>query len=240
MSFEAFDNISVIRVKDRYEGGKMAFKVVKEAHESGAEVFGLATGSTPETLYREIRKSDLDFSDKTAVNLDEYVGLSPEHPQSYHVFMDEHLFVDKPFKMSFIPNGLEEEEKEIAHYDQVLREHPIDLQILGIGTNAHIGFNEPGTPFDTHTHKVELTQETVDANKRYFDSESDVPRYAYSMGIRSIMSANKILLLAYGKNKAEAIEQTLRGPVTEDVPSSILQTHPDVVMIVDEAAASRL
>ncbi|EXJ23663.1 Glucosamine-6-phosphate deaminase [Alkalibacterium sp. AK22] len=240
MSFEAFDNIRVIKVKDKREGGEKAFEIVKEAHESGAVVFGLATGSTPETLYREIRKSDLDFSDKTAINLDEYVGLSPKHPQSYHVFMDEHLFSVKPFKVSFIPNGMEDEEIEIARYNQVIREHPIDLQILGIGTNAHIGFNEPGTSFDTHTHKVKLTQETVDANKRYFESETDVPGYAYSMGIQSILSAKKILLMAYGENKAEAIEQTLRGPVTEDVPSSILQTHPDVVIIIDEAAASRV
>jgi glucosamine-6-phosphate deaminase len=232
--------IKVIKVKDKNEGGKKAYELIKEAVQSGAEVFGLATGSTPETLYKELRLSELDFSDKTAINLDEYIGLSEDHPQSYHTFMKEHLFDSKPFKQTFMPDGLGDEHTEPENYDKIIAEHPIDVQILGIGTNAHIGFNEPGTSFDSKTHKVSLTQATIDANKRYFDSEEEVPRYAFSMGIQSIMSAKKIILMAYGENKAEAIANTVHGPVTEDVPSSILQTHPDVVIIVDEEAASKL
>lgn len=232
--------IKVIKVKDKNEGGKKAYELIKEAVQSGAEVFGLATGSTPETLYKELRSSELDFSDKTAINLDEYIGLSEDHPQSYHTFMKEHLFDSKPFKQTFMPDGLGDEHTEPENYDKIIAEHPIDVQILGIGTNAHIGFNEPGTSFDSKTHKVSLTQATIDANKRYFDSEEEVPRYAFSMGIQSIMSAKKIILMAYGENKAKAIANTVHGPVTEDVPSSILQTHPDVVIIVDEEAASKL
>lgn len=233
-------NMKIIKVKNKQDGGEIAYKLIREAHQSGATVFGLATGSTPETLYSVLRKSDLDFSDKIAINLDEYIGLAGDHPQSYKTFMKEHLFNDKPFKETFIPDGLAEEESEVKHYNTVIESNPIDVQILGIGTNAHIGFNEPGTPFDTQTHKVALTDATIEANKHNFDSENDVPRFAYSMGIKSIMSAKKIILLAYGENKAEAVANTVSGPVTEDVPSSILQKHPDVVLILDEAAASQL
>ncbi|WP_091529651.1 glucosamine-6-phosphate deaminase [Alkalibacterium subtropicum] len=227
-------------VKNKKEGGKVAYRLIKEALEEDAEVFGLATGSTPETLYKELRESDLDFSDKIAVNLDEYIGLASDHPQSYHSFMQEHLFDSKPFKATYIPDGTAKEEVEVERYDKILEEHPIDVQILGIGTNAHIGFNEPGTPFGTKTHKVKLTEDTIQANKRNFDSEDEVPGHAYSMGIASIMAAKKIILMAYGENKAEAIDKAVNGPVTEDVPASILQNHPDVVIVVDEEAASRL
>ncbi|WP_462226409.1 glucosamine-6-phosphate deaminase [Alkalibacterium sp.] len=232
--------LKIIKVADKQEGGKKAFELIKEALENGAEVFGLATGSTPETLYKEIRDSSLDFSDKKAVNLDEYIGLAPDHPQSYHTFMKEHLFDMKPFKETHIPNGLADEETEPNRYDEVIEKNPIDVQILGIGTNAHIGFNEPGTSFESTTQKVALTQDTIEANKRYFDSEKDVPRYAFSMGIKSIMSAKKIILIAYGENKAKAIEDTVNGAVTEAVPSSVLQQHDDVTLILDEAAASKL
>ncbi|GEK89618.1 glucosamine-6-phosphate deaminase [Alkalibacterium putridalgicola] len=233
-------NIKIEVVKNKEEGGKVAYRLIKEAMEEGAEVFGLATGSTPEMLYKELRESDLDFSDKIAVNLDEYIGLEADHPQSYEHFMKEQLFNDKPFKETHIPDGLATEEDENERYDEILEKNPIDVQILGIGTNAHIGFNEPGTPFDTKTHKIKLTEDTIQANKRYFESEDEVPDYAYSMGIASIMAAKKIILMAYGKNKAEAIEKTVNGPVSEDVPASILQKHPDVVIIVDEEAASQL
>ena len=233
-------NMTIEIVKDEAEGGKEALQLIQKAFNNGAEVFGLATGSTPETLYKELRASDLDFSDKIAVNLDEYIGLKASHPQSYHSFMQEHLFDAKPFKETYIPDGTAEEETEIERYDEVLKEHKVDVQILGIGTNAHIGFNEPGTPFGTRTHKVELTQETIDSNKRNFESESDVPQYAYSMGIASIMDAGEIILMAFGESKAEAVGKMVNGPVTEEVPASILQKHPDVVIIVDEKAASRL
>lgn len=240
MSSTSDSNMKIVTVKNKEEGGKKAFELIKEAYEKGAEVFGLATGSTPETLYAELRNSDLDFSDKIAINLDEYIGLESDHPQSYHTFMTEQLFNEKPFKETHIPNGLADEEDEIDRYNAILERYPIDVQILGIGTNAHIGFNEPGTPFDTHTQKVSLTKETIEANKRFFESEEDVPKSAYSMGIESIMAAKKIILLAYGENKAKAIADTVNGPVTEEVPASILQNHPDVVLIVDEAAASQL
>lgn len=232
--------MTIIKVADKREGGQKAFELFKEAHENGAEVFGLATGSTPEILYEELRKSSLDFSDKIAINLDEYIGLAPDHPQSYHTFMKEHLFNEKPFKETHIPNGLADEETEPKRYDEIINQNPIDVQVLGIGTNAHIGFNEPGTSFDSTTHKVRLTQDTIEANKHYFDSEEDVPRFAFSMGIDSILSAKKIILLAFGENKAQAIADTVHGPVTEAVPSSILQNHGDVTLIVDEAAASKL
>lgn len=232
--------MEIITVKDKEEGGKKAFALIKEAIDNGAKVFGLATGSTPETLYKEIVKSDLDFTDKIAINLDEYIGLAPTHPQSYHYFMTEQLFSEKPFKETHIPNGLANEEEETARYDEILEQNPIDLQILGIGTNAHIGFNEPGTAFDSQTQKVSLTDETIEANTRFFESSDDVPKAAYSMGIASIMAGKKIVLLAYGENKAQAIVDTVNGPVTEDVPASILQNHSDVVLIVDEAAASKL
>lgn len=234
------NNIEVIVVKDAQEGGKKAFEMVKHSLEEGMKVMGLATGSTPETLYEEMRHSNLDFSEVTAINLDEYIGLPADHEQSYAHFMKEELFNAKPFKETYIPNGLASEEEETARYNKVIEDHPIDLQILGIGTNAHVGFNEPGSSFDSLTRKVELTEDTIEANKRFFESADDVPRYAYSMGLASILSAGKILLMAYGENKAEAIANAVNGPVTEEVPASILQKHKDVVFIVDEDAASKL
>lgn len=234
------NNIEVIVVKDKVEGGKKAFEIIKDQLAAGLEVIGLPTGSTPETMYQEIVESDLDFTDIVAINLDEYIGLDPEHPQSYHYFMNEKLFKEKPFKESYMPDGLASEKEETSSYDQVIKDHPIDLQILGIGTNAHLGFNEPGSSFDGLTEKVELTDDTIEANKRFFESADEVPRHAYSMGLASIMSAGKIMLLAYGENKAEAISNAINGPVTEDVPASILQKHKDVVFILDEAAASKL
>lgn len=233
-------NVEIKIVKDANEGGKEAFKIIEEALENGLKVIGLPTGATPESMYAEMRASDYDFSDIVAINLDEYVGLEFDHPQSYHYYMDEQLFNHKTFKEAHIPNGLAPAEEEKRRYNEVLVHNPIDLQILGIGTNGHVGFNEPGTSFDSLTVKVELTEETIEANKRYFDNAEDVPKTAYSMGLASIMSADKIVLLAYGDSKADAIAKAVNGPVTEDVPSSILQTHDNVVFILDEAAASKL
>lgn len=232
--------MKIIRVKDQVEGGKKAFELIQSGMEKGAKVLGLATGSTPITLYQEMVNSDLDFSDMTSVNLDEYVGLSGEDSQSYRYFMNEQLFNKKPFKETFVPNGLAKAEEECPHYDEIIATHPVDIQILGIGGNAHIGFNEPGTPFDSTTHKVALTDATIEANKRFFEKAEDVPRFAYSMGIQSIMGAKEIILLAYGENKAEAIKATVEGEITEEVPSSILQKHDNVVLIIDEAAAKLL
>ena len=232
---------NIIRVKNAEEGGKKAFELIKEGVQNGAEVFGLATGSTPETLYQEMVKSDLDFSNCISVNLDEYIGLSGDNDQSYRYFMNEHLFNKKPFKATYVPDGKAEDlEEECRRYEEILSNHPIDIQILGIGENAHIGFNEPGTPFDAPTQVVELTESTINANKRNFEKVEDVPTTAISMGIGSIMKSKKIILMAYGEAKAEAIANTINGAITVDVPASVLQDHADVTIILDEAAASKL
>ncbi|GEK04995.1 glucosamine-6-phosphate deaminase [Schleiferilactobacillus harbinensis] len=233
--------MNIITVKDAQEGGQKAFNIFKEALADNAKVFGLATGSTPITLYEALTASDLDFSDKTSINLDEYVGLAPDNPQSYHYFMQQHLFNKKPFATSYVPDGLATDaDAETQRYDDIIAANPIDLQILGIGRNGHIGFNEPGSPLTGKTHKVPLTQSTIDANARFFENEEDVPRFAYSMGIGSIMTAKHILLMAYGENKADAIQKMVEGPVTNHVPASALQNHNNVTIIVDEAAASKL
>lgn len=233
--------MKIIRVQNQIEGGQVAFSLLKDEMAKGAKTLGLATGSTPLAFYDEIRKSDLDFSDMTSVNLDEYVGLAADNDQSYHYFMQENLFRAKSFKESFLPNGLASDlQEETRRYDQVIAEHPIDFQILGIGHNGHIGFNEPGTSFDVTTHVVNLTEDTIKANSRFFDSIDDVPKQAISMGIQSIMQSKMIVLMAYGQGKADAIKQMIEGPVTEDLPASVLQKHPNVVVIVDEAAVSAL
>ena len=232
---------NIIRVKNAEEGGKKAFELIKEGVQNGAEVFGLATGSTPETLYQEMVKSDVDFSNCVSINLDEYIGLSGDNDQSYRYFMNSHLFNQKPFKATYVPNGKAEDlAAECRHYEEILANHPIDIQILGIGENAHIGFNEPGTPFDAPTQVVELTESTINANKRNFEKIEDVPTTAISMGIGSIMKSKKVILIAYGEAKAEAIANTINGEMTIDVPASVLQNHPDVTIILDDAAASKL
>lgn len=233
--------MNIIRVKDAAEGGKKAFELIQQGLNDGAKVFGLATGSTPETLYKEMVDSDLDFTECTSVNLDEYVGLSGDNDQSYRYFMNKHLFNQKPFKATYVPNGKAEDlEAECAKYEEIIANNPIDIQILGIGENAHIGFNEPGTPFDAPTQVVQLTESTINANKRNFEKVEDVPTTAISMGIGSIMKGKKIILMAFGEAKAEAIANTINGPLTTDVPSSILKNHDDVTIIIDEAAASKL
>ncbi|VED91036.1 glucosamine-6-phosphate deaminase NagB [Streptococcus equinus] len=233
--------MKVIRVNNQVEGGKKAFELLKAEMENGIKTLGLATGSTPLSFYNELANSDLDFSEMTSINLDEYVGLAAENDQSYHHFMQENLFQYKPFKESFLPNGLATDlQAEAKHYDQIIAEYPIDFQILGIGRNGHIGFNEPETPFDMTTHIVDLTQDTIEANSRFFDSMEEVPKQAISMGIHSIMQSKMVVLMAYGKDKADAINQMINGPISEDLPASVLQNHPNVVVIVDEAAASEL
>ena len=233
--------MQIIRVANAKEGGKKAFELIKEGMNNGAKVLGLATGSTPETLYKEMTASDVDFTEMTSVNLDEYVGLGGEDEQSYRYFMNKHLFDKKPFKETFVPNGKAEDlDAASAEYEKIIDAHPVDIQILGIGQNGHIGFNEPGTPLDSLTHVVELTESTINANKRYFDKVEDVPTRAVSMGIGSIMKGKKMILMAYGEAKAEAIKGMIDGPVTTDMPASALQNHQDVVVIIDDAAASKL
>ena len=192
--------MQIIRVANAEEGGKKAFELIKEGMNNGAKVLGLATGSTPETLYKEMTASDVDFTEMTSVNLDEYVGLGGEDEQSYRYFMNKHLFDKKPFKETFVPNGKAEDlDAASAEYEKIIDAHPVDIQILGIGQNGHIGFNEPGTPLDSLTHVVELTESTINANKRYFDKVEDVPTRAVSMGIGSIMKGKKMILMAYGR-----------------------------------------
>lgn len=233
--------MQIIRVANAEEGGKKAFELIKEGMNNGAKVLGLATGSTPETLYKEMTASDVDFTEMTSVNLDEYVGLGGEDEQSYRYFMNKHLFDKKPFKETFVPNGKAEDlDAASAEYEKIIDAHPVDIQILGIGQNGHIGFNEPGTPLNSLTHVVELTESTINANKRYFDKVEDVPTRAVSMGIGSIMKGKKMILMAYGEAKAEAIKGMIDGPVTTDMPASALQNHQDVVVIIDDAAASKL
>ncbi len=234
-------NMNVQIVSDKQAGGQAGFHVFEEALQNGAKVLGLATGSTPVTIYEQLAASDLDFSQLTSVNLDEYVGLNADHPQSYHYFMQDHLFNAKPFAHSYVPDGSNLDAAQATQdYDAIIAANPIDLQLLGLGKNGHIGFNEPGTDPESTTHKVALTESTIEANARFFDHADDVPRYAYSMGIGSILQAKQILIVAYGEAKAAAVAAMIQGPVTPDVPASYLQTHPNVTVILDEAAASQL
>lgn len=233
--------MKVIRVQNQEEGGKVAFTLLKDSLAKGAKTLGLATGSTPVTFYKEVVASDLDFSEITSINLDEYVGLPVENDQSYDYFMRDHLFNEKPFKKNYLPNGLASDlDQEVSRYNDVISEYPIDFQILGIGRNGHIGFNEPGTSFEERTHVVDLEASTIEANSRFFDSIDDVPKQAISMGIASIMDSKMVVLLAFGKEKAEAVRSMLTGDITEDLPASILQKHPNCVVIVDTDAASLL
>ncbi|MRN07727.1 glucosamine-6-phosphate deaminase [Lactobacillus sp. 0.1XD8-4] len=233
--------MKVLVMKNKEEASKRAFELLLADIKNGGHILGLATGSTPLDLYQQIVKSDLDCSKLISINLDEYVGIAPTNPQSYHYFMQHNLFDQKPFMKSFIPDGMNFNAAEvIKHYNQVLKNYPIDTQILGIGTNGHIGFNEPGTAFDSQTHQVKLTTATIKANARFFASAAEVPQKAYTMGIGSIMKAKHIILLAFGKQKAAALTATINGPLTTEVPASILQSHPNVTILADQAAASKL
>ncbi|GEQ61004.1 MULTISPECIES: glucosamine-6-phosphate deaminase [Vagococcus] len=234
--------MKLIHVENQVEGGKKAFELIREGmEERDVKVLGLATGSTPITMYEAMVNSDVDFSDMIGVNLDEYVGLDGEDEQSYRYFMNEHLYNAKPFKETYVPNGVAEDaDAECARYNQILADNPIDIQVLGIGTNGHIGFNEPGTPFDSETRKVDLVESTIESNKRFFASAEDVPTQAYSMGIGSILKAKEIILIAYGEAKADAIKGMIEGEITEDCPASALQKHDNVTVILDDAAAEKL
>lgn len=209
-------------------------------------VLGLATGSTPIGTYKELvakyEAGELDFGDVMSVNLDEYKGLSPENDQSYRYFMNHNLFhyVNINPERTFVPNGLEADpDKACEAYNEIIRSvGGIDLQLLGLGHNGHIGFNEPSDVFEKDTHCVDLTQSTIDANARFFASIEEVPKQAYTMGIRTIMQAKKIVVVVSGEDKAKIVKEAFFGPVTPQVPASILQLHPDVVLVGDEAALS--
>ena len=211
-------------------------------------VLGLATGSTPVGTYTQLveshKQGDLSFAEVHSVNLDEYVGLAPTHDQSYRYFMQDNLFnhVDIEGLNTNVPSGLAADPaEECRQYERKVAELGYaDLQLLGLGRNGHIGFNEPCDHFPVATHLVDLTESTIEANARFFASADDVPRQALTMGIGTIMKARKILVVASGADKADAVCKAFAGPVTPEVPSSILQLHPDVTIVGDEAALSGL
>lgn len=236
--------MELVKVSNYEEMSKKAsdilFDVIKENEKP---VIGLATGSTPEGTYMELIKklngSDVDQNNITTFNLDEYVGLDKDHEQSYSYYMHENFFnhVSIPKENIHLLNGkAENAETEVEAYEQAIDEAGLDVQLLGIGRNGHIAFNEPGTSFDSLTHVVDLTPETVEDNSRFFDNLGDVPSKAFTMGLNSIMKAKKIVILIYGENKKEALNALLSGEVTENNPASILNKHEDVTIIADTAA----
>lgn len=236
--------MELVKVRTYEEMSKKAsdilFDVIKENEKP---VIGLATGSTPEGTYMELIKklngSDVDQNNITTFNLDEYVGLDKDHEQSYSYYMHENFFnhVSIPKENIHLLNGkAENAETEVEAYEQAIDEAGLDVQLLGIGRNGHIAFNEPGTSFDSLTHVVDLTPETVEDNSRFFDNLGDVPSKAFTMGLNSIMKAKKIVILIYGENKKEALNALLSGEVTENNPASILNNHEDVTIIADAAA----
>jgi glucosamine-6-phosphate deaminase len=215
--------------------------------ESESPVLGLATGSTPVDTYGQLverHRSGLSFANVTTFNLDEYVGLSNDHPQSYHAFMGDNLFdhVDLDPGRTHIPAGdAVDPDVECHQYEQAIATAGgVDLWLLGIGSNGHIAFNEPGCDADSRTRVVELASETITANSRYFDRSEDVPRQAITAGIATILSAERILLLACGASKAEPVCEALAGPISSDCPASFLQEHPDCTFLLDSEAASLL
>ena len=211
-------------------------------------VLGLATGSTPEGVYRQLvewyNKGDLDFSEVISVNLDEYQGLTQDNDQSYYYFMNHHFFSHVNIKKenTYLPNGMAEDaQAECKRYNEVIKSvGGIDMQLLGIGANGHIGFNEPDEVFGKETNLVKLTDSTIEANSRFFKNKDEVPKYAFSMGIKTIMQSKKILLVANGEAKADALYKALYGPITPSVPASILQLHNNVIVVADEAALSKI
>ena len=224
----------------------VACELFKQIQQYPHTKLGLATGGTMTDVYHYLVnlliKNKVDVSQVETFNLDEYVGLKAEHPQSYHYYMNEVLFDQYPnFNKEniHIPNGYSSQlEDEAERYNQLLNDRgPVDIQILGIGENGHIGFNEPGTDLHSETHIVDLTESTIRANSRYFESESDVPQQAVSMGLASILKAKRIILLAFGEKKKEAIHQLMNNQVTKDIPSTILHAHPNVEVYVDDEAA---
>src|SRR5690625_2705881 len=236
------NKMKIVTCKDNEELSDRAAEIImNKISERPTAVLGLATGSTPvktyENLIQAYKDGKVSFKNVTTFNLDEYVGLSPNHPNSYTYFMNEQLFdhIDIDKKNTYIPNGLaDNSEEESTNFEkQIAKKGPIDLQVLGLGLNGHIGFNEPGTPFNQRTHVVELDAVTRESNARFFDSIDEVPTHAVSMGIGTIMDAKEIILLVHGEQKADILKQVVHGEVSEDVPASILQTHPNVTVITD-------
>lgn len=239
--------MKIIVTKNYEEMSAVAANAVADVIKSKPDcVLGLATGSTPEGMYAELVKKyeggELDFSSVTSVNLDEYYPITPDNDQSYRYFMNKHLFdkVNVNKANTYVPNGCAEDvEAECAAYDKRIDSlGGIDVQVMGIGQNGHIGFNEPDEFLDANTHLTLLKEDTVKANSRFFASESDVPTHALTMGVGSIFKARRIVLLASGKGKAEAIARMATGKITTSCPASLLFLHPDVTVICDEDAYS--
>jgi len=239
----------IVITRDYEEMSRRAAKIVAgQIFVKPNSVIGLATGSTPLLMYKELvrihRSEGLDFSEITTFNLDEYIGLPADNIHSYHYYMYDNLFNHINIKREniFIPDGMASDiEKECSEFERhICEKGGIDLQVLGIGNNGHIGFNEPDIKFEATTHLVKLDDETIHANARFFEIINEVPKYAISMGIKTIMHARKILLLANGYSKAEALYKALYGGITPEIPASILQLHQDVTVVVDEECGSFL
>lgn len=240
--------MNIIRAKDYQDMSRKAANVISAQVILKPDcVLGLATGSTPIGTYEQLvdwyNKGDLDFSKVSTVNLDEYRGLKHSDPQSYYYFMHEHLFrhVNIREEATHVPDGTNPDAQLAceAHEEIIRKLGGIDLQLLGLGNNGHIGFNEPCEAFEKDTHCVDLTKSTIEANSRFFEKIEDVPTQAYTMGIRTIMMAKKILVVVNGEGKADIVARAFWGPVTPEVPASILQMHPDVTVVADEAALSK-
>lgn len=237
----------LIRAKDYHDASRKTANIISaQVILKPDSVLGLATGSTPLGTYQQLikwyEKGDLDFSEVRTVNLDEYVGLSAANEQSYVYFMRKNFFdhINIDPRNTYLPNGLElNADSQCAHYDSIIHNlGGVDLQLLGIGHNGHIGFNEPSEVFEKGTHCVELTQNTIDANARFFESEDQVPRKAYTMGILDILQAKRVVMIVTGESKAQILREAFCGPVTPNVPASIMQLHPDFTLVADEAALS--
>lgn len=241
--------MKIIRTRDYEEMSRKAANLISAQILLKPDcVLGLATGSTPIGIYDQLvewnKKGDLDFSTVKTVNLDEYKGLTRDNEQSYYYFMHHHLFdrVNIDEENTHVPNGkVENGDEECLRYEALIASMGgVDLQLLGLGRNGHIGFNEPAADFPKITHCVDLTESTIEANKRFFASADEVPRQAYTMGIGTIMKADKILVVANGEDKADAVAAMVQGKITPEVPASILQLHNNVILVADEAALSKL
>lgn len=241
--------MKIIRTKDYEEMSRKAANLISAQILLKPDcVLGLATGSTPIGVYDQLvewnKKGDLDFSTVKTVNLDEYKGLTRDNEQSYYYFMHHHLFdrVNIDEENTHVPNGqVENGDEECLRYEALIKSMGgVDLQLLGLGRNGHIGFNEPAADFPKITHCVDLTESTIEANKRFFASADEVPRQAYTMGIGTIMKADKILVVANGEDKADAVAAMVQGKINPEVPASILQLHNNVILVADEAALSKL
>lgn len=232
---DRMEHMNYIKVENELEGAEVLTEIIGDLLAQNAlHVLGLATGGTMIPVYQQWVASSLDFSQVTTFNLDEYVGVTPENENSYAYFMDQHLFNHKPFKEIHLLDGMAQDlQVECARYEQLLTDKKLDLQLLGVGENGHIAFNEPGTSFHSTTHLAELTEDTVTVNSRFFEPGELVPNTALTMGIQSIMNAKKIVLLAFGERKQAAIAKLKEGKVDPDWPITKLLDHEDVTIITD-------